>query len=287
MKRSVLLFAYLFSLTVLGAQAGGSGYLAFHEDSIFYEWAGSGQSLVLIHDGLLHREVWDDQFSSFSKDFKVIRYDRRGYGASSAATESYTHLDDLKALFKQLEIEDAVMIACSSGGALAIDFTLECPQKVKALVLVGAVVGGFSYTSHMHDRGGHLPGDLEDEFEEGVYYIMEDPYEIYEKNSEAKGRALDLFRKYPLKENRRQHFVLPEVPAYRRLNEITISVLILVGEFDIPDVHAHAGVINAGILNSKRFVVSGSGHLVPLEQPLTFNQTVSEFLQDNSIGYAQ
>ena len=281
MKRSVLFFAFLFSLTVLGAQTVGSGYLAFDEDSIFYEWAGSGQSLVLIHDGLLHSEVWNDQFSSFSKDYRVIRYDRRGYGASSAATASYTHLDDLKALFKQLEIEDAVLIACSSGGALAIDFTLECPQKVKALVLVGAVVGGFTYTSHMYDRGGHLPGDFKNEFEEGVYYIMEDPYEIYEKNTEAKERALDLFRKYPLKENRRQAYVRPEIPAYRRLNEITIPALILVGEFDIPDVHAHAGAINAGILNSKRFVVPGSGHLIPLEQPTTFNQSVLEFIQDN------
>jgi len=281
MKRAVLFFVFLFALIMLRAQAREAGYLVLGEDSIFYEWAGSGPSLVLIHDGLLHREVWNDQFSSFSKDFKVISYDRRGYGASSAATGSYTHLADLKALFKQLEIENAVLIACSSGGALAIDFTLEYPQKVKALVLVGAVVGGFSYTGHMRDRGGHLPENFRNEFEEGVYYIMDDPYEIYEKNSEAKKRALDLFRKYPLRDNRRPAYVRPEIPSCRRLSEIAIPALILVGEFDIPDVHAHAGAINAGIRGSKRQIVRQSGHLVPLEQADAFNEIVLDFLMDN------
>jgi pimeloyl-ACP methyl ester carboxylesterase len=50
----------------------------------------------------------------------------------------------------------------SSGGRLAIDFTLTYSDKVEGLVLVGAVVGGFGYTSHMNNRGGHfdpiLPG---------------------------------------------------------------------------------------------------------------------------------
>ncbi len=52
-----------------------------------------------------------------------------------------------------------------------------------------------------------------------------------------------------------------------RPDEIKVPTLILVGEFDIPDVHAHAGAINAGIANSRRDVVETAGHLVPLEQP--------------------
>jgi len=266
----------------LTAQVSGSGYIPVDDDSIFYEWAGTGQIIILIHDGLLNRDVWDHQFATFSNNYKVVRYDRRGYGASSSATVPYTNLADLTTLFNHLEIEHAVLIGCSSGGALSIDFTLEFPQKVDALVLVGAVVGGFPYTSHMYDRGGHLPESFENEFEEGLFYILDDPYEIYKENSDAKEKALELFKRYPPVENRPQTYVRPEVPAFRRLNEITIPALILAGEFDIPDVHAHAGAINAGILHSKRVVVPKSGHLIPLEQPETFNQNVLEFLMDIS-----
>jgi pimeloyl-ACP methyl ester carboxylesterase len=67
-------------------------------------------------------------------------------------------------------------------------------------------------------------------------------------------------------------------PAITRLHELDVPALILVGEFDIPDVHAHAGAINAGIRNSERRIIAKAGHLVPLEQPESFNRVVLDFL---------
>jgi pimeloyl-ACP methyl ester carboxylesterase len=287
MKKSILLLLCLIPALLVNSQSPGSlqtkaGYLILDGDSIYYEWTGSGQTLILIHDGLLHREVWNEQFSYFSKNYRVVRYDRRGYGASSAARASYTHLGDLNALFEQLGVEHAVLVACSSGGALAIDCALAYPRKVDALVLVGAVVGGFSYTPHMHTRGGHLSGGFESELEEALYYVKDDPYEIYTENKYAKEKALAMIYAHPPKENRRQQFIRPEIPAYRRLGEISIPTLILVGEYDIPDVHAHAGAIDAGIANSHRRLIPGSGHLVPLEQPALFNELLHTFLTDMS-----
>ena len=66
--------------------------------------------------------------------------------------------------------------------------------------------------------------------------------------------------------------------AIRFLSEIKVPALILVGEYDIPDVHAHAGVINAGIANSKREIIPLSGHLTPIEQPALFNEAIIAFL---------
>ena len=70
----------------------------------------------------------------------------------------------------------------------------------------------------------------------------------------------------------------PERQSYKFLNEIKVPTLVLVGEFDIPDVHAHSGVIEAGIPNAKREIISNSGHLIPLEQPGAFNESVLKFL---------
>jgi pimeloyl-ACP methyl ester carboxylesterase len=271
-----VLFLQALICSFLVAQT--DGYVKVGNDKIFYETAGQGPVIILIHDGLVHSEIWEHQFSFFSKAYKVISYDRRGYGNSSAATEAYSNVEDLNSLFTHLKIDKARLIAMSSGGALAIDFTLQFPDKVSSLILVGAVVGGFTYTQHFYTRGGNLPSDLRDAEQRRIYYVSDDPYEIYRENKAAREKVGQLVRSAPRRG--RGHRSVPPTgePAYRRLNEIKVPTLVLVGEFDIPDVHAHAGVINAGIGGSKRDIIPRSGHLIPIEQPGPFNEIVAKFL---------
>ena len=65
------------------------------------------------------------------------------------------------------------------------------------------------------------------------------------------------------------------------LSEIKVPTLIIAGESDIPDVHAHIGVIQASIAGSKRIVLTHSGHLAYFEVPYVFNQAVLDFLETN------
>jgi pimeloyl-ACP methyl ester carboxylesterase len=175
-------------------------------------------------------------------------------------------------------------VACSSGGALAIDYALKYPQKVDGLALVGAVVGGFSYSNHMRTRGGHIPESFENDLEENLYYATRDPYLIYEKNTGAKNTAVELLKAFPPRIHRRPNFVRPDIPPSKRLNEIEVPTLILVGEFDIPDVHAVSGALSNGIPNSRRLLIPASGHLIPMEQPAQFNQAVEDFIQATLFG---
>lgn len=275
--------APLVSLMLLApvamAQADVSGYVDVGDSKIFYEAAGQGPVLILIHDGLVHREIWDEQFPVLAKDYRVVRYDRRGYGKSSAASGVYSNVEDLNRLYAELEIREACLIGMSSGGALAIDFTLQYPDKVSSLILVGAVVGGFSYTRHFFDRGGYLPSDLETEEARAAYYAREDPYEIFRENKAATQRVARLVKENPRKGRGTRSIPSSAQPAYRRLGEIEAPALVLVGEFDMPDVHAHAGAINAGIAHSTRDIIPKSGHLIPIEQPELFNAAVGKFLK--------
>ena len=70
----------------------------------------------------------------------------------------------------------------------------------------------------------------------------------------------------------------PERPAIGILNEIQIPTLIVVGEFDIPDVFVHAGAIESGISLAQKVIIQNAGHLVPVEQPKLFNEQVLNFL---------
>lgn len=255
-----------------------SGFMNVGNDKLYYEEAGQGSAIIFIHDGLVHSVVWDEQFSYYSKDHRVIRYDRRGYGNSSAATEEFSNVDDLNKLFDYLKVDNACLVGMSSGGRLAIDFTLLHPDKVSSLVLVGAVVGGFSSTKHFYTRGEHAPNDTLDEEQLREYYIAKDPYEMYSGNVSVKERVLKIIKSFPVKGGR--EFAKREQPGLPRLNEIKIPTIILTGEYDIPDVQAHAGAINAGIKNSTRDIIFNAGHLAPIEQPEAFNKRMDDFLLD-------
>jgi pimeloyl-ACP methyl ester carboxylesterase len=286
MKKILFTLFLLFSATfislsqnpgIISSVSIDTGYVVVDGGKLFYEQAGKGRNIILLHDGMVNCQIWDEQFPQLAKTFRVVRYDRRGYGKSSDPQRKYSHIEDLNQLFIQLNIDKAIIFGMSSGGRLAIDFTLTYPGKVEGLVLVGAVVSGFGYTSHMQTRGGHFnPQNFTDPVRVNEYFIKDDPYEIYSENTSAKEKVMKLLPNLA-RENR-----VPTQPpakvAVRSLSEIKVPALILVGEYDIPDVHAHAGVINAGIANSKREIIPRSGHLIPIEQPALFNEAIFNFL---------
>ena len=79
----------------------------------------------------------------------------------------------------------------------------------------------------------------------------------------------------------RDHLLRPK-PALPRLHEIRVPTLILTGDADIPDVHAHSGAIEAGIPNAHRIVVEGAGHIMYLEKPAEFCRLVFAFIRLNT-----
>jgi alpha-beta hydrolase superfamily lysophospholipase len=79
-----------------------TGYINVDGGKLFYEIAGQGDYIVLLHDGILHHVIWNEQFPVLAKNYRVVRYDRRGFGKSSAPQAPFSHRDDLNQLFTQL-----------------------------------------------------------------------------------------------------------------------------------------------------------------------------------------
>jgi pimeloyl-ACP methyl ester carboxylesterase len=260
-----------------------SGFIGVDGGKIYYEMAGNGENIVLLHDGMVSNEIWDYQFPVLAKYYKVTRYDRRGYGKSTDPAAPYSDIEDLHQLFLKLNIGKAVLFGMSSGGGCVIDFTLKYPDMVKSVILVGAVVGGYGYTSHMTFRGGHLksPADMADPAKAAKYFVWDDPYEIYPENLAARQKVAEILQRNMHRPFNPQYYKPPERIAARFLGEIKVPALVLVGEYDIPDVHSHAGVIHFGIPGARREVIMKSGHLIPVEQPGEFNNAAFRFLRRN------
>jgi 3-oxoadipate enol-lactonase len=289
--RSKIFTIFLLALTAINSFSQNSdssftvssdtGYITVDGGKLFYETAGKGENIVLLHDGMVDREIWDEQFPVLAKNYKVVRYDRRTYGKSSDPQAPYSDIEDLDQVFIQLKIDKAIIFGMSSGGGLAIDFALKYPAKVSALVLVGAVVSGYGYSAHMFNRGGHMnPAEVLADPQKTVhYFIWDDPYEIYSGNIKAKEKVAKILENN-LHNAKSVNKKQPDRPAVKFLPEIKVPTLVLVGEYDIPDVHSHAGVIESGIPGAKREIILKSGHLIPLEQPRAFDSSVLGFLKN-------
>src|SRR5215208_5064104 len=115
----------------------------------FYEVAGTGSPVVLLHSGLADSRSWDPQFASWSRERLVVRHDLRGFGRSSLPPGPYSLVDDLRALLDHLAIERAALAGLSLGGRVALDFTLTHPDRVGALVLAGSGLGGFEWSKEL------------------------------------------------------------------------------------------------------------------------------------------
>jgi pimeloyl-ACP methyl ester carboxylesterase len=121
-----------------------AGFADINGAKLYYEAAGEGHPLLLLHAGVADCRMWDDQFERFARRYRVIRYDMRGFGKSMMPACEFSGHEDLAGLMDWLDIDRAYLVGLSFGGYIAIDFALVYPERVSALVLGAPDVGGLS-----------------------------------------------------------------------------------------------------------------------------------------------
>jgi pimeloyl-ACP methyl ester carboxylesterase len=278
MNMKLAIAAALFLLTnPASAETSSSGTFAEAEAGrIYYETCGAGsKTIVLLHDGVMHSAAFDDVWPILCERFRVIRYDRRGYGRSPAATAPYAPVEDLAAVMRAARVERASLVGSSSGGGLAVEFALAHPEAVERLVLVGASLSGFRPSEHFINRNSEVMqrvqrGDL-------AGAVAADRYILAPGSEAARRRLVEIVAANP------QNLAHADpsrraAPAKDRLATVRNPTLILVGEYDIPDVHAQAGAAEAMIAGARRIVMTDSGHFMYLEHPREFSDAVMRFV---------
>ena len=151
MRKTLIVIVFLCPLLFLQCSqpekllVSKSGFIDVGEAKLFYEEMGEGEPIIMIHGGFLNHHMWDGQFEAFARHYRAIRYDARNHGQSAGVADTFAHFEDLQVLMKSLQIEKAVLMGLSMGGYVAIDFTLQYPQQVTALVLAAPGLSGYDF----------------------------------------------------------------------------------------------------------------------------------------------
>ncbi|PIB93960.1 alpha/beta fold hydrolase [Caulobacter sp. FWC2] len=258
--------------------AEGQTFAEAEGGKIAYETCGSGdKAIVLLHDGILHAAAYDDVWPLLCQRFRVVRYDRRGYGASPAATTPFASVDDLSAVMKAAGIARATLVGSSAGSGIAVDFTLAHPDTVDGLVLAGPWVSGFKPSAGFIARSLKLAALIKMGNIEGA---VKDPYILTKSADAERARVVALLKANPQNLGNPSGKVERAGPEARpRLGEIHVPTLVLVGEVDIKDVVDQAQVVATAVPGAKLETVPATGHFMYLEKPKDFAERISAFVQ--------
>ncbi len=256
---------------------------------VHYQLTGTGKPLVFIHAGICDLRMWDDQIAAFSPLYQVLRYDVRAYGQTKPVEGRYSNLDDLLTLLNRLQIEKAVLVGCSMGGSLAMDFTVTHPDRVAALVMVCSNPSGYAFSGETPSLYSEIvaaweAGDVERTAElemqfwaVGVKRSVDDvPVSIRHKVAMMNLIALKN-DKMGIGKNE-----TPKINAVEHLGEINVPVLAIAGSLDDDELMSAADLMADSIANGRKRMMP-TAHLPNMEMPDEFNQHVSDFLRE--IGY--
>jgi len=249
---------------------------------LYYEVAGEGPDLVMLHANPCDHRMWIYQIAHFSRRFRVIAPDMRGYGRSGKPEDKYGFcevVEDAFAVCDAAGVTSAIVAGASMGSKTAFGMAVERPNLCRALIQVG----GSAYRGGSYDgrAEGYLGPDLAvyralhlvELFAPGFTETPRGRYlcnMILDDSSALSGKALSmLFRSFD------------GVDLANRVAAIGVPVLIVNGAHDMS---LEGGCKTASLIAGARHaVIERAGHLCLLERPEEFDTLVVAFLEENGL----
>jgi pimeloyl-ACP methyl ester carboxylesterase len=241
-------------------------------DELYYEIRGHGESLILLHNGLGSTKSFAKQVPEFSKSFRVVTYDRCGYGHSAHITalkEGWLEesVDELSCFLDQIKVYRAHLCGICVGGAIALLFAAKNPSRVDRIVVAGTCCFGESENSSralkLYPHPDELPSDWLRELaiHHGETY-SKDLYQIfYQAIREENG--------YPFKE----YDLRPMLP------QVKSRVLVIYGDKDNLFELEQASAMRRHLPKARLRIFPTCGHLSNEEKPEDFNRETLSFLR--------
>lgn len=258
--------------------------------TLAYSDRGNGLPLVLIHGFPLNRKMWRPQAEALAKaGCRIITPDLRGFGASGVTSTTLsmgTYADDIVALMDYLGIDKAVVGGMSMGGYVLLNLMERYPERIAAPIFIVTKAGG-------DDEAGKAKRTALAEacHEQGMTPVVEAFQNILfapatlTDNPDLVGEVLGWMNAADPRGAGSALIAMRERKDYAALlGLVSQPTLVIGGDQDQTIPLDNSRAIAAGISGAKLCILSGSGHLVNLEQPGAFNKAILEFLTELPAG---
>lgn len=247
-----------------------------------YCTAGSGEPVVLIHGLGLDAAMWDAQWPVLQREFRVIRYDVRGFGGSSIPTGPYSHADDLFGLLEFLDARPAHVVALSMGGRLALRFALDRPSAVSSLTLIDPSLEGFpwseSWTRSMEPiLAAALNGTVDAARQ---LWLDHELFAPARREWQIAAALTAMVERYSVWHWRNADSLrMSASPAIQCLASVSCPTLIILGELDLPDFKDIAQHLANEIPGAVLSTIADAGHMANMEAPAAVNELLLAHLR--------
>lgn len=265
------------------------GYIEVEDHGrLFYEEAGSGAPVIFIHGHSFDHYEWDPQFSAMRKNFRVIRYDVRGYGRSSMPREfsSTLHARDTIALMDALKIRKAHIVGLSMGGMIATDLLALYPDRLLSVTAASGDVYGGSPGPDVPWNDNTISKRRDEIRQFQQKGIFEYKQEWLNALTIRQGKLLENLRKpvwqmiyrwdgwQPLHVEPRYLLGLSVVDKLKQ-QSVAVPVLVLTGDVDA----GRKDRLMQLVPSARQAIIKNAGHVSNLENPEGFTEVVTDFIR--------
>lgn len=236
--------------------------------------------LVFSHSLACDHAMWDAQVQAFA-DYRLLRFDTRGHGASEAPPGDYTIemlAADVVGVLDQLAIERCHFVGLSMGGMIGMQFALRYPTRLSSLTLA--------------DTTSRYPPESRTLWEQRLKLVREHGMdaivpstldrwftpEFRESQPEVVAKIAQQIRATPLQGYSGCAHAISHINLIARLSTIDCPTLVMVGESDLGTPQSMSEDIVRAIPGSRLDVIRNAGHLSNVEQPEQFNTFLRQFL---------
>jgi pimeloyl-ACP methyl ester carboxylesterase len=241
----------------------------------FYEDAGKGKPLLLVHGACSSTRIWVNQLVGLSKKMRVIAIDLPGHGKTEPLNSKGTierYADHVASFMKEIGLKKAAIGGTSMGGLVIQQLYLKYPHLVEKLIL--------------HDTAAKIPtppGVLElyrSQFESTQKLLSEISFS--KKTMKTNPALVKQHVQDDLKTDRKaatdDYEATAEVDFTGKLGKISVPTLIIMGADDLLITASMAQFLHENIKGSKLDVIPDAGHVNMIEKPDEFNKIILSFM---------
>ena len=259
--------------------------------NLFYEETGQGLPLIFVHEFAGDSASWHLQVRCFSRRYRTIAYNARGYPPSDVPEDPRAYsqdqaVDDIVGVLDHLGIAKAHVCGLSMGGYASLHFGLRYPQRALSITVAGA---GYGSVPAERDTFRQDSGEVARRFEaDGMAKVAEfytkGPTRVQFMDKDPRGwkEFYDQFAAQSAKGHARtMRGVQMSRPSIYELEAgletLEVPTLIVTGDEDDPCLEP--GIfMKRKIRSSALVVLPRSGHTINLEEPEAFNRALLDFL---------